>query len=417
MSDMVSRAGSSRFVLLFVATSAAICGLLLAFTLSLLAASRQFEHALIAQRQAELVEGIARDGDSVNAQALHQSLEAYRGLIQQEQQFLTTGERQRQSAEVSRAAELSALAGVPAERRRLVAMVKAIAQDEQQEVTTARAELYRMRRDTITLGLLLALGALGASLIGAIQLRRSNRDLAGEVMARTAELRAIDQSRRLFFAKASHELRTPVTAIRALAEVALDHDGSAATTLRDIVAQTAFLEHRIEEMLALSSAAEGRPNMTFVPCDLGRVLDAAAAQALPYARSIGVTIALSQPSVALAAMGDPRWLAQAVLAIIDNGLKFSDPDSVLDVLLTASASNAAITISDCGPGILPRELPRIFDAYYQAEAGKTRGGTGLGLALARWVIERHGGTIHAENREGAGCRIVIGLPLIAQDAA
>ena len=405
-------AAPPRFYLLFITTTLAICVLLLAFALSLKAASRQFEHALIAQRQAVLVEGIARDADSVNAGALSQSLETYRGLIQEEGQFLAGGERQRQAAEISRAAQLSALARVPQERGRLAVMVRAIAQEEQKEIATARSDLYQIRQDTIALGVLLALGAIGATSIGAIQLHRSNRDLASEVMARTAELRAIDQSRRLFFAKASHELRTPVTAIRALAEVALVHGGNAVPTLTDIVAQTDFLGHRIEDMLALSNAAEGRPQMVPVPCDVREVLDAAIAQAQPYARSIAVTMACSQPATPILACIDRRWLTQAVLAIIDNGLKFSDPDAALEVAHAALAQEVLITISDSGPGILPRDLPRIFDAYYQSDAGKTRGGTGLGLALARWVVEQHGGTIHAENRERGGCRIVISLPTI-----
>jgi signal transduction histidine kinase len=88
-------------------------------------------------------------------------------------------------------------------------MVRAIDSDEQHEVAAARADLTSIRRDTILLGALLALTALGAAAVGLIQLQRANRDLAGEVAARTADLRAIDQSRRLFFAKASHELRTP----------------------------------------------------------------------------------------------------------------------------------------------------------------------------------------------------------------
>lgn len=196
-------------MLLLLAMGGSILGLLLGFSLSLMAASRQFEHALIAQQQAALVADLARDAEGLSAPALRDNLAAYRALIQQERQFLSPRQQQAQSDELARADALALLAGRPEDRARLVAMVRAIDSGEQHEVAAARADLTSIRRDTILLGVLLALTALGAAAVGLIQLQRANRDLAQEVAARTADLRAIDSSRRLFFAKASHELRTP----------------------------------------------------------------------------------------------------------------------------------------------------------------------------------------------------------------
>ena len=117
------------------------------------------------------------------------------------------------------------------------------------------------------------------------------------------------------------------------------------------------------------------------------------------------------PAAPVLVQADARWLEQALLAVIDNGLKFSDPDGVLALALAVTADEAVVTIADDGPGILPTELPRVFDAYYQAEAGRARGGTGLGLALARWVAEQHGGRIYAENGAAGSARIVLTLPV------
>ena len=380
--------------------------LLAAFALSLASASRQFEHALIAQRQAALVEGLARDIDTMPRATLRQSLSAYRGLVNEERRYLPGGAAN--PAEVQRADALARMAEATADRAPLAALVRQIANAEANEVDEARDALDSTRRDTMVLGCALAAAALAATGIGAWQLHRANRDLAAEVAARTAELRGVDQSRRLFFAKVSHELRTPVTAIRAIAEVA--EPQAAAGALADIVAQAGFLGHRIEEMLALAKAAEGRPSLSLMPVDLRGVMADAAAQAAPFARSVEVEIGQSAPAEPVLVLADARWLAQAMVAVLDNALKFSDPGASVDLALSA-AQTAVLRIADSGPGVLPRELPRLFDAYYQAEAGRMRGGSGLGLALARWVVESHGGTIHAENREDGGCCMVIELPL------
>lgn len=83
----------------------------------------------------------------------------------------------------------------------------------------------------------------------------------------------------------------------------------------------------------------------------------------------------------------------------------------MHVAVTAQGDRAAIAVTDHGPGVLAEALPRIFDAYYQTDEGRMRGGTGLGLALARWVVEQHGGTIMAANDPAGGCQIRIELPL------
>lgn len=388
-------------------------GLLIAFAFSLNAASREFEHALIAQQQASLVADIARDADTRSDAVLAQSLGTYRDLIAAEARYVLPADQAAQAQEVRRAQDLARMAAIPARRAALAAQVQAIARDEAGEVAMARARLDRTRRDTLVLGGLLAAVAVVATLLGARQLLGANRVLTAQVAARTAAIDAIDRSRRLFFAQASHELRTPVTAIRTLAEVTLDSGAPAQRALADIVAQTGFLDHRIADMLALARAGEGEPLLAFTPADLVAVIDAAVAQAAAYAGAIEVALRWDRSTAEIGAAIDARWLGQAILTVIDNGLKFSDPGAQLVIACEARDGRAVITIADSGPGVLPRDLPRIFDAYYQSDEGRLRGGTGLGLALARWVTEAHGGSIHAENRSGGGCRIVIDLPMVA----
>ncbi|HZV08730.1 MAG TPA: histidine kinase dimerization/phospho-acceptor domain-containing protein, partial [Novosphingobium sp.] len=254
----------------------AVLGLLAGFALSLSAASRAFEHGLIAQRQAALVEAIAADADRLDQASLQRRLAAYRALVVEERPFLSAADAAAQGAEQRRAAALSALAGVAADRPRMAALVAAIAAEEAHEVAATRAGLARLRRNMVVLGALLAAAALGAVAAGALQMLRANRDLAGQVAERTAALEAVDASRRLFFAKASHELRTPVTAIRTIAEVAQE-GADQAQALADIVAQAGFLEHRIADLMALAAAGEGQPALVLAPGDLAGVIAGAAA--------------------------------------------------------------------------------------------------------------------------------------------
>jgi len=410
----MGRARGSLAALLVIAL--ALAGVLAGFVVSLRAASRAFEHAVIAEQQAAAVTAIARQAGHDGA-ALAEWVADYRDLVRRESAVLPQGSAVPRE-EMARADAVATLARDPGARGQLAALLGEMARGERAEVAQARAEMGATRRRMLVLGGLLAGVALAAAGLGGWSLWRANRDLAGQVAARTEDLLAVDRSRRLFFAKASHELRTPVTALRSVAEVALASMGAACggdarAVLGDVVAQAQFLGHRIDEMLALASAEEGRPVLALVPCDLRAVMAGVAAAAGAYARSVEVEIVCEQPDSAVMVMADARWLGQAVLAVVDNGLKFSDPGGRLRMELQVAGGEAVMGVTDAGPGILPKELPRIFDAYYQAEAGRERGGTGLGLALARWVAEQHGGWVRAENLAGGGCRVVLGLEVMA----
>ena len=386
----------------------ALAGVLAGFVGSLRAASGAFEHAVLAERQAAAVGAIARQAGRGGAD-LRELVEEYRELVRREGDFSPEAAR----VEMARAGAVAALAGDRAERGRLTELLGEIVRGERAEVAQARAEMAQTRRRMMVLGGLLAGVALAAAGLGGWSLWAANRDLAGQVAARTQELIAVDRSRRLFFAKASHELRTPVTALRSVAEVALAAGGDARAVLGDVVAQAGFLGHRIDEMLALASAEEGRPVLSLVACDLRAVVAGVVAQAGAYARSVEVGIASGGGEAAVMVLADARWLGQALLAVVENGVKFSDPGEVLQIGIRVMGGEAIVAVEDRGPGVLPVELPRIFDAYYQAEAGRERGGTGLGLALARWVAEQHGGWIRAENLEGGGCRVALALEVLA----
>jgi signal transduction histidine kinase len=265
------------------------------------------------------------------------------------------------------------------------------------------------------MGLVVVATAIG----GALLFLRRSRQLYRLLARRTAELDEVDASRRLFFANASHELRTPVTAMMGEAEVALtgDHrdDGTMEQALRHVVAQARFLGHRIDEMIGLAQTSDGKLQLEADRLDYREVVAEAVADARSFARSVEVEMGVAVPNQPVMVRGDALWLKRALLAVIENALKFSPMQGQVTVELLENVEFARVRITDQGPGIVPHELPLIFEAYYQTETGKDRGGSGLGLSMTRWVAEEHGGKAFARNvghpSRPEGCTVTIDIRL------
>ncbi|WP_160745381.1 sensor histidine kinase [Croceibacterium soli] len=288
----------------------------------------------------------------------------------------------------------------------------------------SRAQAAERRAAELRLGVALKATLMGfvvaaTAIGGALLFLRRSRQLYGLLARRTAELEEVDASRRLFFANASHELRTPVTAMMGEAEVALtgDHrdDGTMEQALRHIVAQARFLGHRIDEMIGLAQTSDGKLQLDAVPLDYRDVVAEAVADARSFARSVEVDMDVTVPDQPVTVRGDALWLKRALLAVIENALKFSPMQGKVTVELSQKDEFARVRITDQGPGVVPDELPLIFEAYYQTDTGKDRGGSGLGLSMTRWVAEEHGGRAFARNvghpSRPEGCTVTIDIAL------
>lgn len=252
-------------------------------------------------------------------------------------------------------------------------------------------------------------------------LRQANARLESDVALRTAQLEErnsqlaqIEANRRLFFAQISHELRTPITAIQCEAEVALRLPRADTAMLRQaleqVLVQGAFVRRRLSDLLTISQAEDGRLVMAHEPFDLGDAVRGGLAMAAPFARASEARLEAALPSDPLPIHGDAGWMQQALLALLDNAIKFS-PDAAVSVGLERSADEAVLTIGDSGPGVPEAALPRLFDRFHQEPEGRARGGSGLGLSVARWVVDHHRGRIAASNRAGGGLCMTIALPL------
>jgi len=239
--------------------------------------------------------------------------------------------------------------------------------------------------------------------------------------------RSFQQARR-FSADASHELKTPLTAIRGEAEVALLGDLPAEEyrrSLRSILESSERMSEIVESLLLLSRVDAGQTLIRADPVDLGELAGAAIRRLEPYARDQSVALTAGELAPVTVA-GDPLWLNQVVTNLITNGLKYTPAGgSVTVTVRPAEGANAAeIAVRDTGIGIAAEHLPHIFDRFYRVEAGRQRaqmpgkqpGGTGLGLSITRWAVEQHGGSIEVASEAGKGSEFRVRLPAAAPAA-
>ncbi|HEX9985610.1 MAG TPA: PAS domain-containing protein [Thermoanaerobaculia bacterium] len=222
-----------------------------------------------------------------------------------------------------------------------------------------------------------------------------------------------------FLATLSHELRTPMTAIlgwsRVLEEGGLDDDtfGSAIESIVHSAQAQALL---IEDVLDMSRIIAGKMQMDPQPVDLADVVQAAIRTVQPAAEAKGVILETQRRPGASLVTGDPNRLQQIVWNLLSNAIKFTPRGGEVVARIEQSGSFVRLTVRDSGKGIRPEFLPHVFEPFRQAEnvTTRTHGGLGLGLAIARQLVELHGGNISARSDgEGKGAAFVIELPIRA----
>jgi signal transduction histidine kinase/ActR/RegA family two-component response regulator len=259
---------------------------------------------------------------------------------------------------------------------------------------------------------------------------RSAAELEREgLLARERAARAeAEQASRIkdeFLSTLSHELRTPLSAITGwvhlLGEGASDpaelKEGLAVID-RNARVQTAL----VEDLLDMSRIISGKLRLEVQRVDIEHVVGAALETVQLMANAKGVQLRSKIDPAVHAVAGDPARLQQVVWNLLSNAIKFTPAGGRVDVSVACVAWEVEISVADTGSGIAPDFLPRVFDRFHQADYGSTRrhGGLGLGLAIARHLVELHGGTIRATSEgEGRGATFIVKLPLHAatHDAA
>jgi heavy metal sensor kinase len=215
-----------------------------------------------------------------------------------------------------------------------------------------------------------------------------------------------------FTADASHELRTPLAALSTEAQWALSRDRSAEVYRESLAACLRSADRMrsiIERLLTLARADAGATTPRRVPVPLDELVRRVADDLAPLAaeRHLRVTVA-AEPIVV---EGDPDWLTDAVTNVTANAIQYNVEGGEVRITLQRQGTRAALSVADTGVGISAADLPFIFDPFFRADPARSRdvGGAGLGLALARSIIDRHGGAISCDSRPGAGTTVLITL--------
>jgi two-component system, OmpR family, phosphate regulon sensor histidine kinase PhoR len=233
-------------------------------------------------------------------------------------------------------------------------------------------------------------------------------------MTDITQRRRLEVLRRDFVANASHELKTPVAAVRALAETlltALPDDPEAGRRFAERIGREAErLDILARDLLDLSRVERG--TLDVEPVDLvGLAKEVAGGYSdLAEERRIRLHTEL-QPLVSM--RGDRAQLGLLLSNLLDNALRHTSAKGSVCVRLEASESRATLQVTDTGEGIPASELPRVFERFYRVDKARTRqtGGTGLGLAIVRHVAEAHGGTVRVDSELGRGSTFTVTLPV------
>jgi signal transduction histidine kinase len=245
--------------------------------------------------------------------------------------------------------------------------------------------------------------------------------LGAEASARE-EAESSNRAKDEFIAMISHELRTPLGAILIWAQLLKSEDvdpGAVTRAVGMIERSTKTLAQLIDDLLDASRIIAGKLTFETRPLELRPVIEAAFDAASPAAEAKGVLLERSLPGPLPPVAGDPGRLQQVVGNLLANAVKFTPEGGRVEVRLARSGSTAHVTITDTGSGISPEFLPFIFERFRQADTTSTRKqkGLGLGLAIARQIVQLHGGTIEASSAgEGRGSTFTVKLPLLVSSS-
>jgi two-component system phosphate regulon sensor histidine kinase PhoR len=240
-------------------------------------------------------------------------------------------------------------------------------------------------------------------------------------------VRRLETVRQDFVANVSHELKTPLASIKAMAETlqggAWRDPEAGPRFMHNILDEVDRLAQVVEELLQLSSIESGTQDLNLADVDPASVLQAAAERMRPQTERAKLRMRVECPDGIPRVRADPARLEVVLMNLIHNSIKFTPPGGyiVLEAAATREGSASAnerdaadcvmFSVIDTGQGISADELARVFERFYRTDRARRKGGTGLGLSIAKHIVEAHGGRIGVESREGHGTTFHFTVPL------
>ena len=228
------------------------------------------------------------------------------------------------------------------------------------------------------------------------------------------QMQRLQAMRRDFVSNISHELRTPLASIKALAETlmggAVNKPEVATDFLGKLNTEVDKVTQIVAELSELSSIESGEATLEKKPFDMAQTIDATIKRLNTQADRAKVRITANKHPGLPQALGDSEKIEQVLINLLHNSIKFTPPDGSIKISARKSGKYVEVTVADTGKGIPTDDLPRIFERFYKVDRARSSGGTGLGLAVAKHIVEAHGGKIWAVSTEDQGSTFHFTIP-------
>jgi two-component system OmpR family sensor kinase len=255
------------------------------------------------------------------------------------------------------------------------------------------------------------------------ELHDTNLRLEATVGERTRELQVsnrklaeVDTKRRKLLADISHEFRTPLTGIRGEAEIALRGSDKTNLDYRDsflrIMEQADNATRLVDDLLFIARADAGEPRLKLSSVAVAGMIDAVCEEFSPKAEQRGISIGKGRVDTKAYVRGDAGRLRQVFVILMDNALRYSNPGGRVEVRVLRTNEDVEITVTDTGIGLSDDHSELVFERFYRAPNAEAQAsGTGLGLPVAKAIVEAHNGTISLKGKPGVGAIAIVTLPV------
>lgn len=252
-------------------------------------------------------------------------------------------------------------------------------------------------------------------------MRKSNQEQpqgAAILLFDVTRLRFLERVRSEFVSNISHELRTPITAVKGFIETVLEEDLPSEDRerfLRIVKEEVDRLEELLGDLLDLSLLESDTTPLSREDVDVSQLVQGILQVIDPKAKKKDIVVENRIPPRLPVVPANKKMLEQAVMNLVENAIKYTQEGGLVWVeARRVAGEHLELAVGDNGPGIPSDHLPRVFERFHRVDKARSRaeGGTGLGLAIVRHIVHRHGGSVRAESRLGKGSRFIVTLPLV-----